>query len=313
MTKCKIMKTPVVFCTDDNYVPFLLVAILSLIRNASYYVNVYVLHDGLCTENTNRLMRLQNLHKDDFSITPLDMREHFNKITVNSTNRFSRSAWFRLYIPQLFNDYKKVIYLDSDIIVRGDIAELDEEEVGGLLIGAVADKVMQANFSSYLQSKEIPQNEYFNSGVIVFNIKECVNNNIFQRCIEYITGAIEYSFPDQDILNLVFNNKVRVLDEKWNYQWHRHFGKIIFKYRYAEKRSLDDIAIIHYTSEFKPWVIKNNEYAKEWWKYYNCLAAMFSTDSLYFKEKMEKEKRKFRRIMIDRIYSKIRRVLKCGI
>ena len=117
---------PIFFSTDDNYVPFLDVTIRSIIANASkdYQYKIIVLNTGLNEENVAKVESLEN---DNFSIEFADISDHVKDIEHKLPNEqhFGLATWYRLFIQSLFPQYEKVLYLDCDLIVLGDVSDSD--------------------------------------------------------------------------------------------------------------------------------------------------------------------------------------------
>ena len=123
---------PIFFSVDDGYAPFLSVALASIIQNASkeYRYRATVLCQNLSGQNQKRLAALG---KDYFEIRFIPMENKLQGITDRAENRlradyFTLTIFFRLFIPAMFPEYDKGIYLDSDIVVPGDISELYRTE-----------------------------------------------------------------------------------------------------------------------------------------------------------------------------------------
>ena len=116
---------PIFFASDDNYLPFLDVTLVSLIEHASkdYFYNVYVLNTGLNEIGKNKIKRLEN---ENFAINFVDMTDYIGDLHKKLKNvyHFSLAAYYRLFIQGKFPQYKKILYLDCDIIVLGDVSEL---------------------------------------------------------------------------------------------------------------------------------------------------------------------------------------------
>lgn len=297
---------PVVFATDTNYVPILLVAIKSLYLNTAR--DITTLHVFILTEDVQTVSDIVEFEFPNCKISVIDMKPYIQEMNFITTNRFSKSAYYRIFIPKLFSEYKKVIYLDCDIVVCGDIRELYSIDLRDNAVGCICDKVMLYNFKDYLKTKKLNSDYYFNSGVMVFDTRKFQQNHIQEMCNKFINGEEKYSFPDQDILNLACNGFVYDIPESWNYQWHRHFGWLVSKYRFPERLSLDQINLIHYTSEFKPWVLRGGmALSKQWWKYYSDLSA---PSRLMIDDFRKRERVKFIYVIINRVKSKIKRLIK---
>ncbi len=262
--KQKKLLVPVFFSTDVNYLPYLSVAIGSLIdhssKNNTY--NIYI----LTTDVTNK------------QITPIAENVPFNvniKL-VNVSNvvkeikekmvirdYFTESIYFRLFIPELFPNYDKVIYLDSDITLNADIAELITVDLRDNLLGAALEPTVYTDKVLSYWAKEtydLDENHYFNSGVLIMNTKKLRPLNLKDHfspwCNKYDAEAIA---PDQNYLNCVCKNKVVYLNQTWN------------ALPAGKKFTDEELKLIHYNMFFKPWKYDDVMYENYFWKYAkNC-------------------------------------------
>ena len=254
---------PIFFTIDDKYAPYISVAIKSIIDNASkeYKYKIIVLHQQLNEENINKISSLKN---ENFEINFIDMKDGLESITDREENRlrcdyFTLTIYFRLFIPDMFPEYEKAIYIDSDIVVPGDISELYNIELGSNLIGACNDKsvIDVPEIAKYMEEAiGVSKYEYINSGVLLMNLKEMRNKEFTKKFLELLNA---YHFdcvaPDQDYLNAMCNGKILYLDEKWDAMP-------------AEgKEPLQNPKLIHYNLFQKPWCYDNIQYEEYFWKY----------------------------------------------
>ena len=111
---------PIFFATDDKYVPFLAVAMTSLLANASqdYFYRIYVLTTSLKREYAEKLrLIVKDCAPDSASLDFVSLREEMEKSqgTFHLRHYYSRETYCRIFIPRFFPQYKKVLYLDCDI------------------------------------------------------------------------------------------------------------------------------------------------------------------------------------------------------
>ena len=173
---------PIFFSTDDNYIPFLDVAISSLIANASkeYLYKIIVLHTGLREENIYRVMQNQTECVD---IQFVDITKDIERISDRFKNvyHFSVAAYYRIFIATLFPQYDKVLYLDCDLVVLGDISKLYHTEIGNCILGAAQEQFVQVTkeFKLYTENAVgVNPDGYVNSGVLLMNLKAFRENKI---------------------------------------------------------------------------------------------------------------------------------------
>lgn len=254
---------PIFFSADDAYVPFLSVAIDSLLQNASpnYTYHLIVLDGDISSENKDRLVKMVgNRAKLRFE----DMRGCANTIDDRAEHRlradvFTLTIYFRLFIASFFSEYDKAIYLDSDIVVAGDISKLYNTDLGENLLGVVQDYSIEniAPLVSYVKNVvSVPIKRYFNSGVLLMDLKGLRNAGVSEKFL-YLLNKYHFETvaPDQDYLNFICNGKVHYLEPVWN--------------RMATGGRIQDDCpmLIHYNLYQKPWLMSAVPYEDDFWKY----------------------------------------------
>ena len=250
---------PIVFSTDENYMPFLDVAVKSLISNASveYTYRIIVLHTGLHEDNIRKV--LQN-EKAGFIIDFIDISNQVEDIKARFKDvyHFSVVTYYRLFIASLFPQYDKVIYLDCDLVVLGDISELYHIELGENILGAAPEQYVQNTKEFRLYAEKalgVNPDGYINAGVLLINLKEFRKNNIEERFIKLIT---DYDFdlldPDQAYLNYLCLGRIHVLPNGWN--------KEPMPLACEGKKN-----IVHYALYQKPWQYSDMTDAEYFWHY----------------------------------------------
>jgi len=222
-TNCLFSKDPipVFFSTDDNYIPCLDVAIASLIHNANkaYSYRIVVLHTGLISEN---IAKVKQNEGPGFVIDFVDISKDVEKIKARFKNvyHFSVVTYYRLFIASLFPQYDKVVYLDCDLVVLGDISALYHVELGDHILEAAPEQFVQntKEFRLYAETAlGVDPDGYVNAGVLLMNLREFRRCKIEEMFIKLIT---EYDFdlldPDQAYLNYLCHGKIHVLPNGWN-------------------------------------------------------------------------------------------------
>lgn len=252
---------PIFFSIDDNYAPFLSVAISSMIRNASpnHSYRIIILYEELTPQNRQRL---SGLAADNVDIQFVVMGNH------NITNRienylradyFTLTIYFRLFIPVMFPEYDKAIYLDSDTVILGDISEMYQIELKDNLIGAIADYsiVDVPPLAKYIQyGIGVDKYDYVNSGVLLMNLKKLREVRFERRFLDLMnTYHFDSIAPDQDYLNVMCKGNIRYLPPSWNTMPVEGKGTI----KYPQ--------IIHYNLFYKPWYYDNVPYGNYFWQY----------------------------------------------
>lgn len=250
---------PVFFAVDDGYIPFLGIALKSLIDNASdeNKYQIKILYTNVSSENIRRIKKYE---KENINIEFVDLNKQLEDIKekLYTRNYFSNTTYYRLFIPELYPEYKKAIYIDSDTICLTDIANLYNIDMENNLIAGVPDGAIQAIdvFKDYVERVVgvSDYNNYFNAGIIVMNLEE-LRKYKFQEKFIYMLGKVRFEVAqDQDYMNRLCKGRVKLLDFSWN------------RMPIMGKQS-GDINIIHYNLGAKPWYFDDVLYQEHFWKY----------------------------------------------
>lgn len=254
---------PIFFTIDDGYAPFLAVALNSAIKNASpeRQYRAIVLHQGL---NETNMTKLKSLETENFKIELTPMKANFEALDDRMSNRlrcdyFTLTIYFRLFIPAMFPQYDKGIYIDSDVVLTSDIATLYDIDIGDNVIGACNDLSI-ADIPPLVAYTEnavgVKKHEYINSGVLLMNLKKMREVDLEGHFLNLLNA---YHFdsiaPDQDYLNAMCNGKIYYLDESWDAMPNE------------AKPPLAHTNLIHYNLFSKPWCYDGIQYGDEFWKY----------------------------------------------
>ena len=250
---------PIFFSTDDNYIAFLDIAIRSLIENAStsYAYRIIVLNTGLSPVNVDTIKLNE---RPGFTIEFVDISNQIEKIKqkLKDVYHFSIVTYYRLFIASIFPQYDKIIYLDCDIVVLGDISELYHIELKDNILGAAPEQFVQNTEEFRLYAKHalnVDPDKYVNAGVLLMNLKEFRKNEIEKKFIDLIT---KYNFdlldPDQAYLNYLCLDKIHILPNGWN--------KEPMNLACEGKKN-----IVHYALYKKPWQYDDVIYGEYFWEY----------------------------------------------
>lgn len=212
---------PIFFSTDDNYIPYLDVAIASLIANASqdYRYRIIVLNTGLRPEH---IAKVKMNERDGFVIDFIDISKSLEKVKSHFKNvyHFSIVTYYRLFIASLFPEYERIVYLDCDLVVLGDVSRLYHAPMGENILAAAPEQYVQNTpaFRHYADAAlGVDPDRYVNAGVLVINLAEFRRNRIEEKFVELIT---QYDFdlldPDQAYLNYLCRGKIYPLPNGWN-------------------------------------------------------------------------------------------------
>ena len=254
---------PIFFTIDDAYAPFLAAALNSAIKNSNptRRYRAFVLHQGLTKENE---IKLKSLERDNFRVTISPIDRSLSIIDDRQGNRlrcdyFTLTIYFRLFIPTLFPEYDKGIYIDSDVVLTDDIAKLFDEDLGDNLIGACRDSSITdiPPFVNYTEEAiGVNFSDYINSGVLLLNMKKLREEGFEEHFLNLLnTYHFDSVAPDQDYINAICNGRIHYLDPKWDFMPN------------DAKPIMENPSLVHYNLFSKPWCYDNIQHGDKFWHY----------------------------------------------
>lgn len=263
MKEKKFMKEkniPIFFATDDNYVPCLAVALQSMLANAdkTCFYEIHILHSYLSDVNRRNLAAYAN---DYSSIEFLDVSAKLDELgsLLHLRDYYTKTTYFRLFIPSLCPQYEKALYLDGDIVVLGDISKLYNQNLGDNLVGAINEDVMinVKVFGDYVEEAlGISRFKYFNAGILLMNLAQFRTQKIEEKFVKLISEFTFKVTQDEDYLNVLCKNRVLWI----NYGWNR--APIP-----NTKIPQSSLQLIHYKMAWKPWLYNDVMYNDIFWEY----------------------------------------------
>ena len=255
---------PIFLSSDNNYAPYLAVAIKSICENTTSNINFCILDCGIEDKSKAIMTELVSEYSGN-TIEFINPAEQNIFSECRARNHVSKAAYARLLIPHLKPQLDKAIYLDVDMIVNLDIAELFNLNLNDYIIGASYSNCDE--YHNYdIQTKNIlgidMEHNYFCSGLLLIDCKKWRENNITKKLKDiYDEYKDRMIHNDQDLLNILFaNNKYFNLDTKYNY---------IIQFQPTKNPNV----IYHYDGPIKPWHflpdLKTNiiKYIDIWWDY----------------------------------------------
>lgn len=252
---------PIFFAVDDGYIPFLAVTLESLIANSSekFYYSIKILYTSISEENKKKISKY---NRENINIEFVDLNYYINEVKDKLYTRdyYTKTTYFRLFIPNLYPQYDKVIYLDSDTVILGDISELYNIDIKGKLLAAAPDDAVQSvkQFQDYVERVvgTSSYKNYFNAGMLLMNLDE-MRRFDFQSKFMYLLGTMKFTVAqDQDYLNRLCKGRVKIISGVWNRMPIPN-----------ENIDDEDIKIVHFNLAYKPWHFENIMYQEHFWKY----------------------------------------------
>lgn len=268
------MATINILCaTDKNFVPYCGIMLTSLFENnKENAIHVYLLIDEtVSTESRKQFAELAKQYNQIIDLIIVDGSQ-FEKYPVYN-KQWNNSIYYRLLAAELLPDtIDKIIYLDCDIIITGDLSPMWNTNINDHAIAAVPD-IWSPKQSVYDRLNLHNDGLYFNSGSLIFNLKYWREHHLSDQYMEYLRRNFDRLwFNDQDILNGVLYNQKQIMPIEYNYQvlflqkeLHNEFLENMRQEMLATKLPL----VIHYAASTKPWMILYYKmpFLDEWHKY----------------------------------------------
>ena len=259
---------PVVLAANNAFAPVCAVAIRSLLDyvNPEKYYDIIVLHSDIDKENQRWI---QSMRRDlpQVSIRFLNTSFIVGKYKLRAQEHISVETYYRFLIPEILPDYGKVLYLDSDLICRRDVAELYAIDLGENWIGAVADPDMQGQITlhkdacTYVKEHlQMPEPyRYFQAGVLLLNTRAMLAAHTVDEWLTF-AASTHYRYGDQDILNRYCYEKAYMLDMRWNLLIDCDHIRVPVLVEAAP----DEVRKSYHESRKDPWIVHYAGYRKPW-------------------------------------------------
>lgn len=255
---------PIFLTINSAYAPYAAAAMHSLTQHTDpkRYYKVIILHDGL---NLVNRWRLRNLVTRNVAIQfkKIDRSLYLRAVIKYCSRRkgagdFFSSAvyYYRFFIPRLFPMYNKCVYIDSDTVLRGDIADLFDIDLEDDVIAAMVDPKVEVipEFREYVNNAVgVPYKEYTNSGVLVMNMKAMRKIRYLSELVKLIDKYdADLVAPDQDYMNVILRGRIKHLDARWNME--------------PSEKLPRGTKLVHFNLFNKPWHYKNVPCEEIFWK-----------------------------------------------
>jgi len=244
--------------TDDQYAQHLGVAFASLLMNNKKCApHFFVVTDRLQTENEDKLRGV---------VTDFGASVSFLSVAGLAKEQFGENirhpAYLRILIPHLLpSSLEKVLYMDGDVIVEGDLLDLWNTNIDAYHLAAVPDTSRVDHLKKLIGREGLP---YFNSGVMLMNLRKWRETHVREALVDFVKRHHKkFLYHDQDALNAVLHGEWLPLDVKYNFQTPLCFADDVF-----HPEGSCPAAIIHYTGRGKPWdYITVQPFRENYYKY----------------------------------------------
>jgi lipopolysaccharide biosynthesis glycosyltransferase len=270
---------PIVLASDENYMKYMYVTMISILENKKNrtFCDFYLLvPEKFDEEFTSKFEGLEETYQN-CKVNFVEMGDIFQD-RVMMINHISLPTYYRLKIAQILPEtYDKAIYLDSDVIVLKDLTEFFNTDLTDYYVGGVkaAGYILNLGNRSYFESIGIQDlSNYINAGVTLWNLEKIRQDDMTSVLLKLSEN--DYTSQDQDIINLAFCGKIKILPLKYNVMTPyktRYFDaddKTDFFNVYGKRDAMEaaeNPVIIHYADENKPWDDEKIWLSKYWDKY----------------------------------------------
>lgn len=253
------MKISIAYAPDDKYVNQTVVSMKSALEH-NEQVEFIIMYSKLSAES------MQKLGAVGGSLRLIKMEESlFSDLTLSKW--VTVQAWFRIKLPDLCKDLDKVLYLDCDTLVRGNLDELFSMDLTGKYLAGVKDVW---GVSKYVKRLDMKSGVYVNSGMLLFNCDYCRKEHFFDKVVDFAkNNAKIIEFCDQDSINkvvdehkLVVSPKYNLMDTWWRGGYYEFEGEEEAEYLRAKENPV----IVHLTGLKPAFKGCGNKFKDEWWE-----------------------------------------------
>lgn len=265
MDKMKKETMNILISIDNSYVSHAMDLVMSLKDHNDVYFNIYIIYDDTLSQTS--IAKLNKFIIDNNIGTLKPYYFDANKLNFPVTiEHISKVTYYRLFAPFIIDeDINRLLYLDCDILCTGSIAELYYTSFENNVIAAAKNIIQdyKKKYFNYTISRLRLKNydNYINAGVLLINVLKYREFTTSQEIYNFIINNSDILvYQDQDVINKLFEDKIKIVDKIYNYQ----INAIEEDYLY------DECILVHYSEKTKPWK-KDYPKIKAGYHYYKFL------------------------------------------
>ena len=267
----------VVFCSNPQYCEHMAVAIASLLtHNPSHRFRLHVVLSDTGELEKDRIRHLVEKSRNaSIEFTTFDCST-ISDFRID--DHITLDSYVRLFLPEILGPgVERLLYLDCDLLVCSDIAELWSTDLGDHILAAVPDAFSVDHVALGFEEQET----YFNAGVLLIDLCRWRRSGLTDRAVEYIrrnTAALRHH--DQDAINGVLRGNILPLPLKWNFTpRHADADPAVLHLSRSEFMAIRrEPGIVHFASGFKPWLPGAEPHYKKWYYRYHALTPWADND-----------------------------------
>jgi len=229
----------VVICSTRNWYWYLAVNIYALLKNNKVNKIYLFIEDDNISYIQNKRIEFININ---------NIQQYIKTNSPNYNTKYTRFSFIRCYLSKILKE-NKILYIDADAIVIDNIQELWNINLDNYAIAGVKET---GEWSKHL-NKQNMDDKYINSGVLLMNLDYIRKNKLDDKMLELLNTKL-YMFPDQDIINIVCEDKIKYISNIYNST--------------ETTGMVENAKIIHYIRQRKGW-IKESPRSDIWFSYQN--------------------------------------------
>ena len=241
----------VAFCVDGHYLRAMAATIASIIEhNPEQPFTFHVLSFFIQDEERQKLKQFERNPLVKTELHLVDPDDFAGLSHLFGSSHYSSAIFSRLLIPTILEEKsERVLYLDADILCVGSLKPLIELQDSGEIAIVIPDAPITVQ--RRVEALGLPHLRYFNSGVMLINIKRWLENRVTEKTLEVLSSdRKDMRFPDQDALNLVLHENVRYISPRFNYLYDLIHDLNLNKIRI---RPWGEAVLVHFAGAVKPW------------------------------------------------------------
>lgn len=232
----------IAFCATRNLYKNLAITITSLIKHNNKHIkSIYlIIEDDEYSYFKDDRIKVYNINK---------LNLEFESTSPNTNKYYTYMSLIRIYLPIILHNEDKVISMDCDMVVNGDLFEVWNWDLGNNYVAAVPEyrKVQPAIYNNYQFNWP-----YVNVGFTIMNLKLMRETHIVDALISLV-NSVDLKWADQDAINMLCKDHIMLLP---------------YKYNTCPYTGMSEHPIIVHGTPNKPWDGRVDNYITPMWEYF---------------------------------------------
>jgi lipopolysaccharide biosynthesis glycosyltransferase len=307
----------ILFSCNEKYAAYLSVTLVSILKNTSRRICFYIVGDEISEESKRKLNVIAEVSgaNIEFIAFPSGLVDHL------PVGAWPKSIYVKLLAPRLFPTLDKIIWIDVDTLVLGDIARLWDTSLDSYALAATAEDTLSPVHPARHRKRLKLDGLYFNAGVLLLNLDYWRQSHISEEIVKFIEREKNLIFPEQDAINVVLHKQILPLDCRFNF----------FPLSELSSKAIQQFGepvIVHFIVQQKPWryrkipfllwSVRGYKFIDLWWQYAHLspwkLESKWSPYVNYYRRllvrsilrKLENMARQYIRIPMAKLFGRVR-------